>query len=324
MNKSNALIFFLPILLISCRLGEILRNPVPPSPPSTLPPAAISATPISTSNPFDPSHLGTVERDVTYCTMDGVALKMDIYYPDSANEPWPVVIYVHGGGWVSGNKSAGAGMEDQPALTAAGFLMVSINYRLAPEYQFPAMIEDVKCAVRSLRAHADVYNLDPERVGAYGGSAGGHLVSLLGTSDTDAGWEVGEYLEQSSRVRAVVDMFGPADLAVSGFIAHSDNEAVVFGVTQDGDPRLVEASPVTYITPDDPPFLILQGEADTVVPPEQSQEFYDRLTAAGVEATLVMVKNAGHGFTPTGNGPISPTRQELTQDVVNFFIQHLK
>lgn len=324
MKRLTALVFFLPLLLMSCRPEELPRNTASPSPSLTSPPAVISATPGSTSSPFDPSHLGTVERDITYCTVDGIALTMDVYYPYSINRPWPVVIYVHGGGWIGGDKSAGAGMEDQPALTSAGFLVVSINYRLAPEYQFPAMIEDVKCAVRSLRAHAEVYNLDPERVGATGGSAGGHLVSLLGTSDNSAGWDVGEYLEQSSRVQAVVDMFGPADLAVPRFITHSNNGAVVFDVSRDGDPRLVAASPVTYITPNDPPFLILQGEADMVVPPEQSLEFYERLTAAGVEATLTMVKNAGHGFAPTGSGPISPSREELTQDVVNFFIQHLK
>jgi carboxylesterase type B len=91
-------------------------------------------------------------------------------------------------------------MEDRSALTAAGFLVVSLNYRLAPDYLFPAMIEDVKCAVRSLRAHVAEYNIDPDRIGAYGDSAGGHLVSLLGTSDVGAGWDRGEYLDQTSRV----------------------------------------------------------------------------------------------------------------------------
>ena len=324
MKKLGALFFVAAILLMACCLTDKLRNTASPTPSPAVPPATISATPTSAPTPFDPSRLDTIERDVTYCTMEGVALKMDIYYPDSAEGLWPVVMYVHGGGWVSGDKSDGAGVEDQPALTAAGFLVASINYRLAPEYQFPAMIEDVKCAIRSLRAHAGEYNLDTERMGAYGGSAGGHLVSLLGTSDTSTGWEVGEYLDQSSRVKAVVDMFGPADLAVFGFLTHSENGGIVFGVTQDGDPRLVAASPVTYITPDDPPFLILQGDADTIVPPEQSQEFYDRLTTAGVEATLVMVKNAGHGFVQTGGKPISPSRQEITQIMVNFFNQHLK
>jgi dipeptidyl aminopeptidase/acylaminoacyl peptidase len=118
-------------------------------------------------------------------------------------------------------------------------------------------------------------------------------------------------------------MFGPADLSVFGFLSQSENGEVAFGVTQDGDPRLIAASPVTYITSEDPPFLILQGNMDTIVPPDQSQEFYDRLTAAGVEATLVMVQNAGHGFAPVG-GAISPTRHQLTQMIVDFFTQHLK
>jgi acetyl esterase/lipase len=163
-----------------------------------------------------------------------------------------------------GDKSEGAGIGDQSALTAADFLYFSINYRLAPEYKFPAMIEDVKCAVRYLRAHASQYNLDPQRVGALGGSAGGHLVSLLGLSNELAGWDVVEYLDQSSRVQAVVDYFGPADLTDSSFdTERAENRAVeVFGATNQSDPLLAAASPVTYATPDDPPFFIAHGDKD--------------------------------------------------------------
>lgn len=268
---------------------------------------------------FDSSKLGTVERDVTYCTMDGVALKMDVYYPAENNGRFPVAMYVHGGGWSSGDKEKGAGALDMPQLQGAGFLVVAVNYRLAPEYQFPAMIEDVKCAVRSLRAHADEYNLDPDRIGAWGGSAGGHLVSMLGTTDASAGFDVGEYLEYSSRVQAVVDMFGPADLTV-GFEGNptSKVENVVFGGF---DPAL--ASPVTYVTADDPPFLMLHGEKDTLVPIEQSEILLATLQKAGVPAELVRVKNAGHSFKPVG-GEISPTRPELSQMILNFFEETLK
>jgi len=325
MKKTIALVFVLAILLTSCRLADKLRNPATPPPSAAVPPAAISATPVSVSTPFDSSRLGTTERDVTYCTVDGVALKMDIYYPASADGLWPVVLYVHGGAWVRGSKSEGAGMGDQFALTAAGFLYVAIDYRLAPEYKFPAMIEDAKCAVRYLRAHSMEYNLDPERIGALGGSAGGHLVSLLGLSDPSAGWDVGQYLDQSSRVQAVVDYFGPSDLTVSSFDTeeNGNNAVEVFGTDDPNDPALAAASPVTYITSDDPPFLILHGNKDTAVPIAQSQILYDQLTAAGVPATFVIVRNAGHGFAPTG-GTISPTRQEISQMVVNFFNQHLK
>ena len=238
---------------------------------------------------------------------------------------WPVVMYVHGGAWVKGDKSEGAGIGDQSALTAADFLYVSINYRLAPEYKFPAMIEDVKCAVRYLRAHASQYNLDPQRVGALGSSAGGHLVSLLGLSDESAGWDVGENLDQSSRVQAVVDYFGPADLTDSSFdTERTENRAVeVFGASDQSDPLLATASPVPYATPYDPPFFIAHGDKDDTVPRAQSQILYDKLAATGIPAELVIVHNAGHGFVPTG-GAISPTRMQISQMVVKFFNQHLK
>lgn len=270
------------------------------------------------SNEFDSSKLGTVEKDITYCTMEGVALKMDIYYPSAGQSSFPVTMYVHGGGWSSGDKAQGAGALEIPALQNAGFLVVSVNYRLAPEYVFPAMIEDVKCAVRYLRAHASQYNLDRDRIGVWGGSAGGHLVSLLGTTDENAGFDAGEYLDQSSRVQAVVDMFGPTDLTVQ-FEGGIENASRVFNGF---DAAL--ASPVTYVSADDPPFLMLHGEADKLVPIEQSEILLGALQAAGVPAELVVVANAGHSFRPEDGKTISPSRKEIAQLVVGFFEEFLK
>jgi len=146
---------------------------------------------------------------------------------------------------------------------------------------------------------------------------------MLGTTDVSAGFDVGEYGDQSSRVQAVVDLFGPADLPAllggPGLVVGQS----VFGATSRDDPILVKASPITYISPDDPPFLILQGDKDTTVPLEQSQILYDRLKAGGVNATLVIVKNAGHSFTPVG-GAISPSRAELTKMIGDFFDKYLK
>ncbi len=287
--------------------------------------------------PLDPAKLGAVERDVTYCTAGGVDLKMDVYYPNSlagsadvaattgAMGQVPAVLYVHGGGWTRGDKSDGAGAAAIPALRDAGFLVASINYRLAPEFRFPAQIEDVKCAVRYLRANADSYSLNPDRIGAWGGSAGGHLVSLLGVTDASAGLEgSGGYPDESSRVQAVVDMFGPADLSqeFEGGAIGSTLGGRVFGATDRGSEILRAASPVTYISADDPPFLILHGDSDALVPVSQSQELYDRLTSAGIPARLVIVANAGHGFVPDG-GDISPSRQELGRMIVEFFTQQL-
>jgi acetyl esterase/lipase len=263
------------------------------------------------------------ERDVTYCTLDGVELKMDIYRPQRSAAPTPALLYVHGGGWTGGDKRSGEGIRDIPELLARGYLVAAVNYRLAPRYKFPAMIEDVKCAVRFLRANAERFSINPEKIGAWGGSAGGHLVDLLGTADATAGWDVGQYLEQSSRVQAVVDMYGPTDLTVLFEGANPRLMEQVFGTSDRNSETLQKASPVNWVSSDDPPFLILHGERDPLVPVSQSQIFYEKLRAAGVPATFVIVKNAGHGFAPLG-GPISPSRQELTKMIGDFFDQYLK
>jgi acetyl esterase/lipase len=263
------------------------------------------------------------ERDVTYCTLDGVELKMDIYRPQGSAAPTPALLYVHGGGWTGGDKRSGKGIRDIPELLARGYLVAAVNYRLAPRYKFPAMIEDVKCAVRFLRANAERFSINPEKIGAWGGSAGGHLVALLGTSDATAGWDVGQYLEQSSRVQAVVDMYGPTDLTVLFEGANPRLMEQVFGTSDRNSETLQKASPVNWVSLDDPPFLILHGERDPLVPVSQSQLLYEKLQAACVPATFVIVKNAGHGFAPLG-GPISPSRQELTKMIADFFDQYLK
>jgi acetyl esterase/lipase len=278
--------------------------------------------PVSSDTPTEQA----LARDVPYGTVDSVSLTMDLYFPTSTTGVTPAVLYVHGGGWTKGSKSSGVGLDFIPELVARGFLVAAIDYRLAPEYQFPAQIEDVMCAVRFLRAHAADYNLDPNHIGAIGGSAGGHLVALLGTADADApfsqtsgGWD-----GVSSRVQAVVDLFGPSDLG--GMLqdeASRQTSRQVFGTVDPNSTLLAQASPVSYISPDDPPFLILHGEKDTLVPISQSQELCDKLQAAGVPATLVRVKNAGHGFVPTGKA-IIPTRTELVQRVADFFVAQLQ
>lgn len=282
------------------------------------PPASQPAGPL----PAGQAKAGGKERDLTYCTTpDGLNLKMDVSYPADLSTARPAIVYVHGGAWSSGSKEEGAGTRFAPALLEAGYIFISIDYRLAPQYQFPAHIQDVKCAIRHLRAYASRYNLDPQRIGALGSSAGGHLVGLLGLSDRDAGWDVGPYTDFSSRVQAVVDLFGPADLTqMSGGL---ERAAEVFGIQGPDDPALRAYSPVTYISAGDPPFLIIQGSEDTTVLPSQSQMLYKRLKAAGLSAELVMVKNAGHGFQQSG-GSLQPSMDELVQIMLNFLNQSLK
>jgi acetyl esterase/lipase len=254
--------------------------------------------------------------DIPYCTTIAPPQKMDLYFPNSGG-PWPAVVYVHGGSWMHGDKSEALVLASQ--MTSQGYLVSSINYRLYPAGTFPAMIQDVKCAVRFLRANASQYNLNPERIAAIGPSAGGHLVSLLGTTDQSAGWDVGEYLDQSSRVQAVIPMAAVTDLTRS--FPNTDIETMkLIGF---GEHNILQASPVNHVTPDDPPFLLIHGDQDMVVPVEQSQVMYERLVQEGVPAQLVIVVNAGHAFVgPDGNS--KPTPAEINQIILDFLEQYLK
>jgi acetyl esterase/lipase len=258
-----------------------------------------------------------VERNVVYAVVNGVPLALDLYFPDRGTPPLPVAMYVHGGAWMQGDKSEGAGLTDVPELLGRGYLVVSVNYRLAPAARWPAQIEDVKAAVRFLRASAERFGLDPERIGAWGSSAGGHLVAMLGVADASAGFDgSGGNTGVSSRVRAVADLFGPTDLTQPG-VATSSAVLALLGPAPT-TAALAAASPVTYVTPDDPPFLILHGDQDTTVPLSQSVILHEALLAAGVPATLVVVRNAGHGFKPVGGNP-QPSREELSRMIADFF-----
>jgi acetyl esterase/lipase len=277
----------------------------------------MSHTPTPNASPIPFHRYGETLTDITYCTPDNTPQAMDIYIPD-AGGPWPVLVYVHGGAWMRGDKAEPMMSLFAKGMTAQGYLVASVNYRLYPDAQFPAMIQDVKCAVRFLRAHAAEYNLDPNRMGAVGVSAGGHLVSLLGTTDASAGWDVGEYLDQSSRVQAVIAMAGVTDLSRN--FPNADIEAmkrVGFG-----EYNVVEASPISHVTPDDPPFLLIHGDRDELVPVEQSQVMYDRLIQQNVPAQLVIVQNARHSFTaPAGT---TPTLAEINQIILDFLAKYLR
>ena len=295
------------------------ETPATNAAPTTRPPVT---APINVTATLKPAPLGQTQRDITYCVAGGVNLKMDVVLPQTLrSDPAPTVLFVHGGGWRSGNRHGGGLVESVTAeLNRRGYVVAAIDYRLAPQYKFPAMIEDAKCAVRYLRVGAAAYHIDPTRIGAWGDSAGGHLVALLGLTDKNAGFEgSGGYSDQSSAVQAVVDMFGPTDLTNAILPNGSVTGAIeaVFSHAQ-----LVTASPITYVKRDAPPIFIIQGDKDTIVRPAQSQELYDKLKAAGAPVSLLMVKNAGHEFMPIG-GDISPSQAEIVQQVADFFDAHL-
>ena len=275
--------------------------------PSTAPP----------SEQFDLSKLGTVERNLTYCVVDEFALRMDVYYPETAERAWPVVVIIHGGGWTTGDKTAGPALSYAEPLVNANYLVVAVNYRLSPEVVFPAHIEDVKCAIRSLRANAYEFNLDPTKIGVIGFSSGGHLAALLGTTDASAGFDTsGGYLEYSSRVQAVVDIAGVNNPRI---LCANVTAQEIFGAENClDDERMNAANAGTYVSSDDPPFLIIHGDRDNSVALVFSQYLKDELDASGVLAILYIVQNAGHSFQPL-DAPMNPSIDEIYAFVVQFF-----
>ena len=262
-----------------------------------------------------PGRMAPDERGSAYCVLDGVPVKLDFYRPAGTSGPAPAVIYIHGGGWVQGNRASGSGLLDAPALLDAGFAVFSIDYRLAPGHTFPAMIHDVKCAIRSIRAQAGHYGIDPDRIGVYGTSAGAHLAALAGVAGADAGFEVGPHLDQPSSVQAVVALFGPMDLPALLRADRNRARRAVFG-----DFDLERASPISYVSAGDPPFLLIHGDADALVPLEQSTRMHGALKAAGVESTLIVVRNGPHGLLSPRQ---RPSRAEITDAIVGFFKEHL-
>jgi acetyl esterase/lipase len=238
-----------------------------------------------------------------------------------------VALYVHGGGIWGDRKPYGLGAKQanhpgalfmplRRQLNARGFVVASIDYRLPPATPWPAQLQDAKCAVRFLRAHARELGIDPGRIGAWGSSGGGWLASLLGLAGPDAGFDTGQYPEASSQVQAVVDMFGMTDLTNLGDISAFGRFLVQAALGGSAAVRR-RASPIRYITPGAPPFLILHGTEDSQVPPHQSAALAGRLQAAGVPATLILVASAGHdGFTSPGQ---DPPPVQLTSMITDFF-----
>jgi acetyl esterase/lipase len=260
----------------------------------------------------------TAVRDIPYASASPTQ-KLDLYLP-SGEGPWPVVVFLHGGGFVFGTKAEPTVDAIRGTLLASGYALASVDYRLTGEAQFPAQLQDVKAAIRWLRANASRFRLQPDAVAVWGTSAGGYLAALAGTSCGVPALEGGDlgHADQSSCVQAVVDWFGPSDL----LRVDSDKVAASCPVP-DQDPHLTwlalylggpasahealarSANPTAYITPDDPPTLIEQGTDDCVVPLAQSQLLYESLRhKTSSRITLKVLDGAGHygpAFTSPAN-----------------------
>ena len=282
---------------------------------------AISCAPVETAHSQDVPPSETISgvriwRDIAYVSKAHARQKLDFYAPSTSGGagPWPCVVFIHGGGWENGSRRDNGAL----GLCWRGYAVASIGYRLSGDAPFPAQIEDCKAAIRYLRAHATRFNIDPHRIGASGGSAGGHLASLLGTTGDVTTFDKGEHLDQSSRVKAVVNFYGPTNLAFYGASRPGDLlSRFIGGPIQDNPTKVQAANPINYVNTGDPPFAIFHGDADPLVPQRHSEALRDALQKAKVPVTLTIVRGAGHGF----NGK---SLDDVNAQVVAFFDRYLK
>ncbi len=275
-------------------------------------------------------------------------LTLDVYAPQVPGAAKrPLLIYVHGGAWLLGNPRDAAAYKDWPATLAKmavrGYVVASISYRLSREAPFPSQIQDVKAAIRFLRANADAYGIDPERIGIWGDSAGGHLVGLAGTT---CGVKAFEPVAEAPRrgpapapsapppsdcVQAVVGWYGIYDFLDEGPVKRpppppEDATRLFLGCTvaQCTDDQKRAVSPVTYVDAGDAPMLLIHGSADMAVPPKQSETMAAALKAAGVPAELRIIEGANHGWYAKTPEAIRAASREALALTVDYFDKVLK
>jgi acetyl esterase/lipase len=267
----------------------------------------------------------TFQNGVVYGKGGTTDLLADIAWPNKATAPTPAVIHIHGGGWAGGDRRWQGPLG---GFAQHGYFAASIEYRMDWQAKWPAQIQDCKCAVRWLRANAAKYNVDPNRIGVIGESAGGHLVACLGTMANEKEYEGdGGWPGVSSAVQAVVDFYGPTDLTRADIYTSKAIQISqgLFGMPYAQNPALWKsASPVYYVAAGDPPVLMVHGDVDPLVPLAQSQVFADALTKAGVPNQLLVIHNGGHGLGPMVKGEkITPGWDVITKTFTDFFDKNL-
>ncbi len=252
----------------------------------------------------------TFELDIPYANTDNPRQRLDLYLPkDRKSDKLPVIVFFHGGGWLQGNKADGAGRL-MTFVRTGKYAGVSVGYRLSGEATWPAQLHDCKAAIRWVRAHADQYGLDPDRIAVWGRSAGAHLALMIGvTGDApEAEGGPGSPDGVSSKVACVANYFGVTDIpALVGQPSDIDRtaprspEALLLGSPlRDNPARAQAASPITYVTANDPPVLTVHGDADRAVPYDQAVRLDAALRKAGVSSYFITAKGAGHGDFPKG------------------------
>ena len=262
------------------------------------------------------------EKNIEYSNPDDQHLQLNMARPKEGTGPFPAVICIHGGGFRAGTRESFNGLCLQ--LAERGYVAVTVSYRLAPKYQFPAAVYDVKAAVRWMRANAEKYQIDPDRIGTTGGSAGGHLAQFLGVTSGVKKFEGdGGNAEYSSSVKCVVNFYGPSDFTKS-YDASVDAKDVLplflGGNLQQERHRHIESSPLYWVTPEAAPTLFVHGTKDAYVAHEQAGWIVERMKAADVEATLMTIEDGDHGFRTS-----SPeVKQQIEKARFEFFEKHLK
>jgi acetyl esterase/lipase len=257
------------------------------------------------------------ERDITYGTVPGQELKLNMARPKDAQGQLPCVVVIHGGAWRAGDRKQHDDLTWQ--FARRGYVSVTVGYRFCPQYPFPAQVQDVKCAVRFLRANATRYNIDPNRIGAVGFSAGAHLSMMLGVMDKQDGLDdSGGWDGPSSKVNAVVSFFGPTDLlapyppATQGLLRD-----FLGGSQQEKAEAHRKASPITYVNKGDAPMLLLQGTKDPLVPYQQAIVMLEAMTKAEVPGRMELIAGASHGW---GGAELNRTALAMFA----FFDEYLK
>lgn len=263
-----------------------------------------------------------VSRDIEFARVDGHSLKLDLHRPVGAKSA-PLVVWVHGGAWRAGSKNSMPLGE----LARRGYAIASVDYRLSPVAKFPTQVHDCKAAIRFLRANAKTYGYDASKIGIAGSSAGGHLVAEIGVTNGHAKLEgtVGEHLDQSSSVQAIVDYYGPTNFLTilkqstpHGLSVRVPALQLLLGSQPEENVSLAKlASPVFHVDKNDPPLLMIHGDYDPQVPINQSHELEGRYNELGLPVQMEVIHGGAHG------GPrfYDETRIELVDQFLTKFIR---
>jgi acetyl esterase/lipase len=261
------------------------------------------------------------DLDIVYGHTPEQELKMDVYRPKAGGDKLPACVLVHGGGWVAGDKERFTPLAI--GLAQRGYVVANIEYRLGPVAKYPAAVQDCNLAVRFVRAQAARFGLDPNRIGAWGGSAGGHLVAMMAAAPTEGKFLTGDNRNVSARVQATVDMAGPTELNNEKSIENyrkQKEESYGFkwiGKLYDDAPELYkEASPITYLSKETGPILFLTGALDN---PARDSAAMEKLKALGVPTQQVVLADAKHGCWMK-----APWQEQCLEAVDTFFKTYLK